>query len=72
MWRQKRRAQRKVNGQDRRIDAGSLTIREANLGTPDFDESWKAGSPLNWVDFVSHWERRRSRRGQARRPSDDT
>jgi hypothetical protein len=39
--------------------SGELSLRSASLGSPMFEESWDAGSPLNWVEFVTRWEDRR-------------
>jgi len=36
-----------------------LTLHSAALGSPMFQESWTAGSPLNWIEFVTRWEERR-------------
>jgi len=46
----------KFEGDDRR---DRLTLHSAALGSPMFQESWTAGSPLNWIEFVRRWEQRR-------------
>ncbi len=36
-----------------------LTLHAAALESPMFEESWSAGSPLNWTEFIQRWEARR-------------
>jgi hypothetical protein len=62
---------RSTNGHRRPVNGSSASIRTANLSTPDFDESWKAGAPLNWVDFVDHWNRDRVPGPENERANDD-
>jgi hypothetical protein len=67
--RKRRRAE--INGHQHPENGTELNIRSAELSTPDFDESWRAGAPLNWVDFVDHWDRRRASRKASRRATNE-
>jgi hypothetical protein len=51
---------RRVNGHQRLSDRDQPSLQAAALGSPMFEESWNAGSPLNWCEFVERWESRRS------------
>jgi hypothetical protein len=31
-------------------------LRAASLSSPGFAESWRAGSPLNWIEFIARWQ----------------
>ena len=31
-------------------------LRTATLSSPGFDESWRAGSPLDWTEFIARWQ----------------
>jgi hypothetical protein len=66
----KKRTRGKKNGHRQPANGSSVTILAADLATPDFDESWQAGSPLNWVDFVNHWDRQRALRKAIRDATD--
>lgn len=41
----------------RRVSAANdaIALRAANLSAPVFRESWQAGSPLNWCEFIACW-----------------
>jgi hypothetical protein len=60
MGQTKDRNGRKVNGHQQRSDRGQPSLQTAALGSPMFEESWTAGSPLNWCEFVERFEARRS------------
>ena len=40
------------NGRDAQTHRVRPTLQAAALGSPFFQESWCAGAPLNWVEFV--------------------
>ena len=42
----------------RRVPAAdeSEGLRAANLSAPGFRETWRAGSPLNWCEFIASWQ----------------
>ena len=31
-------------------------LRTASLSSPGFEESWRAGSPLDWTEFIARWQ----------------
>lgn len=31
-------------------------LRTASLSSPGFQESWRAGSPLDWTEFIARWQ----------------
>jgi hypothetical protein len=31
-------------------------LRTASLSSPGFQESWRAGSPLDWTEFITRWQ----------------
>lgn len=31
-------------------------LRTATLSSPGFEESWRAGSPLDWTEFIARWQ----------------
>jgi hypothetical protein len=35
-------------------------LRIASLSSPAFEESWQAGSPLDWTEFIARWQSRGS------------
>jgi len=35
-------------------------LRTASLSSPVFEESWRAGSPLDWTEFIARWQSPRS------------
>jgi hypothetical protein len=35
-------------------------LRVASLSSPAFEESWQAGSPLDWTEFIARWQSLRS------------
>ena len=49
------------NAHDSRGQRAQPTLQAASLGSPFFRESWSAGAPLNWLEFVE--------RGRAEKPS---
>lgn len=50
-----RRDARISGGRDVESD-DSAGLRAANLSAPGFRESWRAGSPLNWSEFIACWQ----------------
>jgi hypothetical protein len=49
----------KSDGNGRHGRRDRLTLHSAALGSPMFQESWTAGSPLDWIEFMRRWEDRR-------------
>jgi len=66
MARSKRKSRKGSNGHRSGQLPEGMTLRTANLDAPMFQESWDAGSPLNWVEFVQRWEAKRDRRKSRR------
>jgi hypothetical protein len=45
-----------VNGQRRWARDDEAALRAASLSSPGFAESWQAGSPLDWTEFIARWQ----------------
>jgi hypothetical protein len=44
------------NGQQDWSRDDEAALRIASLSSPAFDESWQAGSPLDWTEFIARWQ----------------
>jgi hypothetical protein len=44
------------NGQQRWSRDDEAALRIASLSSPAFEESWQAGSPLDWTEFIARWQ----------------
>jgi len=45
-----------LEGRRRTVADDQTALQAANLCSPVFEESWRAGSPLNWCEFVARWQ----------------
>jgi hypothetical protein len=50
------RSARPVEGESVLAVDESAGLRAANLSAPGFRETWLAGSPLNWCEFIASWQ----------------
>ena len=48
------------NGQPSWARDDEAALRIASLSSPAFEESWQAGSPLDWTEFIARWQSLRS------------
>jgi hypothetical protein len=58
-----------INGRRGLAADDAASLRAANLSAPGFQESWRAGSPLNWVEFIECWQAE-TRDGESFGPED--
>jgi hypothetical protein len=45
-----------VDGRQRSSRDDEAALRLASLSSPAFEESWQAGSPLDWTEFIARWQ----------------
>jgi len=45
-----------ANGQRRWSRDDEAALRVASLSSPAFEETWQAGSPLDWTEFIARWQ----------------
>jgi len=45
-----------ANGQRRWARDDDAALRAASLSSPGFTETWQAGSPLDWTEFIARWQ----------------